>query len=145
MVPAPIGPVVLHVVSRQPLKTAQGQPEDSDTTCICQCSSPLSATLLAACRARAGFCQAAAVSSGSTVPAVHWQPYHQPRGLKPVDAFTPQALIQFLLDYPVGAARLRRHLAFLLTNLAYEHEVRQPCKFFFVIASDHDLTTAIEL
>jgi hypothetical protein len=35
----------------------------------------------------------------------------------------PQALIQFLLDYPVGAARLRRHLAFLLSNLAYEHEV----------------------
>jgi hypothetical protein len=35
-----------------------------------------------------------------------------------------QVLIQFLLDYPVGAARLRRHLAFLLSNLAYEHEVR---------------------
>ena len=33
-----------------------------------------------------------------------------------------QALIQFLLDYPVGEKRLEAHLQFLLTNLAYEHE-----------------------
>lgn len=31
-------------------------------------------------------------------------------------------LLQFLLDYPLGADRLRQHLQFLLTNLAYEHE-----------------------
>lgn len=38
-----------------------------------------------------------------------------------------QVLMQFLLDYPVGGARLKRHLAFLLSNLAYEHEEVCPC------------------
>lgn len=33
-----------------------------------------------------------------------------------------QTLLQFLVEYPVGATRLKRHLAFLLTNLEYEHE-----------------------
>jgi U3 small nucleolar RNA-associated protein 20 len=32
------------------------------------------------------------------------------------------ALLQFLLDYPLGEKRLRGHLHFLLANLGYEHE-----------------------
>ena len=32
------------------------------------------------------------------------------------------ALLQFLLDYPVGERRLQQHLQFLITNLGYEHE-----------------------
>ncbi len=36
--------------------------------------------------------------------------------------FLLQTLLQFLLDYPVGEARLQRHIAFLLANLGYEHE-----------------------
>jgi U3 small nucleolar RNA-associated protein 20 len=34
-----------------------------------------------------------------------------------------QALLQFLLDYPLGEKRLQQHLEFLLTNVQqYEHE-----------------------
>ena len=32
------------------------------------------------------------------------------------------ALLAFLLDYPLGAARLRHHRDFLIANLAYEHD-----------------------
>jgi len=32
------------------------------------------------------------------------------------------SFLQFLLDYPLGADRLKKHLQFLLTNLSYEHE-----------------------
>ena len=32
------------------------------------------------------------------------------------------ALLAFLLDYPLGAARLRHHRDFLVANLAYEHD-----------------------
>ncbi len=32
------------------------------------------------------------------------------------------ALLQFLLDFPLGPARLRQHVAFLLANLEYEYE-----------------------
>jgi len=31
------------------------------------------------------------------------------------------ALLAFLLDYPLGGARLARHRGFLLANLGYEH------------------------
>ena len=31
-------------------------------------------------------------------------------------------LLQFLLDYPLGPKRLHQHLAFLITNAAYEYE-----------------------
>ncbi len=31
-------------------------------------------------------------------------------------------LLQFLLDYPLGAKRLGHHLQFLVANLGYEHE-----------------------
>ncbi|KAL4434124.1 hypothetical protein ABPG75_000565 [Micractinium tetrahymenae] len=40
----------------------------------------------------------------------------------PVRASCSSALLQFLLDYPLGEKRLQEHLQFLLTNLAYEHE-----------------------
>ncbi|GFH23333.1 uncharacterized protein HaLaN_20932, partial [Haematococcus lacustris] len=39
-----------------------------------------------------------------------------------VRAVCASCLLQFLLDYPLGPARLGQHLAFLATNLAYEHE-----------------------
>ncbi|KAL6760906.1 armadillo-type protein [Haematococcus lacustris] len=39
-----------------------------------------------------------------------------------VRAVCASSLLQFLLDYPLGPARLGQHLAFLATNLAYEHE-----------------------
>lgn len=32
------------------------------------------------------------------------------------------ALLQFLLDYPLGSGRLRGHVRFLLANTSYEHE-----------------------
>lgn len=32
-----------------------------------------------------------------------------------------QVLLQFLLDYPLGAKRLQQHLDFLVANLSYEH------------------------
>jgi hypothetical protein len=32
------------------------------------------------------------------------------------------ALLQFLLDYPLGSGRLRGHVQFLLANAGYEHE-----------------------
>ena len=32
------------------------------------------------------------------------------------------ALLAFLLDYPLGGARLRHHRDFLVANLAYEHD-----------------------
>jgi U3 small nucleolar RNA-associated protein 20 len=32
------------------------------------------------------------------------------------------ALLQFLLDYPLGSGRLRGHIQFLLANTGYEHE-----------------------
>lgn len=40
----------------------------------------------------------------------------------PVRSSCSSALLQFLLDYPLGEKRLQEHLQFLLTNLAYEHE-----------------------
>eukprot|EP00887_Chlorella_sp_A99_P000887 scaffold5.g887.t1 len=39
-----------------------------------------------------------------------------------VRALASSALLQFLLDYPLGETRLAGHLQFLLTNLGYEHE-----------------------
>lgn len=32
------------------------------------------------------------------------------------------AMLQFLLDYPLGSGRLRGHVQFLLSNAVYEHE-----------------------
>lgn len=43
---------------------------------------------------------------------------HSPPGR----ATAAAALLQFLLDYPLSPARLQGHVAFLLTNTAYEHE-----------------------
>ncbi|PRW58885.1 small subunit processome component 20-like protein [Chlorella sorokiniana] len=40
----------------------------------------------------------------------------------PVRSACSSALLQFLLDYPLGEKRLQEHLQFLLTNLSYEHE-----------------------
>ena len=40
----------------------------------------------------------------------------------PVRQACASALMQFLLDYPVGPKRLAQHLHHLLANLAYEHE-----------------------
>ncbi|PSC76593.1 small subunit processome component 20-like protein [Micractinium conductrix] len=40
----------------------------------------------------------------------------------PVRAACSSALLQFLLDYPLGEKRLQEHLQFLLTNAGYEHE-----------------------
>jgi len=31
-------------------------------------------------------------------------------------------MLQFILDYPLGAKRLQHHLQFLITNLSFEHE-----------------------
>ena len=31
-------------------------------------------------------------------------------------------LLQYILDYPLGAKRLQHHLQFLITNLSFEHE-----------------------
>ena len=31
-------------------------------------------------------------------------------------------MLQFTLDYPLGAKRLQHHLQFLITNLSFEHE-----------------------
>ena len=31
-------------------------------------------------------------------------------------------MLQFILDYPLGARRLQHHLQFLITNLSFEHE-----------------------
>ena len=31
-------------------------------------------------------------------------------------------MLQFVLDYPLGARRLQHHLQFLITNLSFEHE-----------------------
>ena len=31
-------------------------------------------------------------------------------------------LLQYILDYPLGARRLQHHLQFLITNLSFEHE-----------------------
>lgn len=39
-----------------------------------------------------------------------------------VRALCASTLLQFLLDYPLGAQRLQGHLQFLLANTAYEHE-----------------------
>ncbi len=40
----------------------------------------------------------------------------------PVRQACASALMQFLLDYPLGTKRLAHHLHHLLANLAYEHE-----------------------
>jgi hypothetical protein len=40
----------------------------------------------------------------------------------PVRTLCAAALLSFLLDYPLGPARLDAHLRFVLTNLGYEHE-----------------------
>jgi U3 small nucleolar RNA-associated protein 20 len=40
----------------------------------------------------------------------------------PMRAAAAAALLQFLLDYPLGSGRLRGHVQFLLSNTAYEHE-----------------------
>lgn len=40
----------------------------------------------------------------------------------PTRAVCGAALLQFLLDYPLAPPRLGRHLAWLGTNLGYEHE-----------------------
>ncbi|KAL4860053.1 Small subunit processome component 20 [Chlorella vulgaris] len=39
----------------------------------------------------------------------------------PVRAACSSALLQFMLDYPLGEKRLQEHLQFLLTNLSYQH------------------------
>jgi hypothetical protein len=43
---------------------------------------------------------------------------HSPPGR----ATAAASLLQFLLDYPLSPSRLQGHVAFLLTNTAYEHE-----------------------
>ena len=40
----------------------------------------------------------------------------------PVRQVCSQALLMFLLDYPLSPKRLKQHLKFILENLAYEHE-----------------------
>lgn len=39
-----------------------------------------------------------------------------------VRATCASALLQFLLDYPLGPKRTAAHLSFLATNLGFEHE-----------------------
>lgn len=39
----------------------------------------------------------------------------------PIRQQCSQVLLQFLLDYPLGAKRLQQHLDFLVANLSYEH------------------------
>lgn len=40
----------------------------------------------------------------------------------PVRQLCSSTLLQFLLDYPLGAKRFQQHLHFLVANLAFEHE-----------------------
>ena len=49
-------------------------------------------------------------------------------------------LLQYILDYPLGAKRLQHHLQFLITNLSFEHESgRQACCGHHQGASQHTL------
>ena len=46
-------------------------------------------------------------------------------------------MLQFVLDYPLGAKRLQHHLQFLITNLAFEHESGRQAAVDLIKASSH--------
>lgn len=66
-------------------------------------------------------------SSAWTAPSASALTLNKPRNIDrshsaPMRAAAAAALLQFLLDYPLGSGRLRGHVQFLLSNTAYEHE-----------------------